>query len=69
MDVRLIRVETGEVLQEYDNVADGVFSASLLGTPAQGNATYQLQVRMPSAASSGGAFCLNRSVTAQVLKR
>ncbi len=69
MDVRLIRIETGEVLQEYDNVAAGVFSASLLGTPAQGNATYALQVRMASSASSGGASCLNRAVSAQVLKR
>jgi hypothetical protein len=72
MDVRLIRVfsnGTINVLQEYDNLADGIVSASLLGTPAAGNATYQLQVRMASGVSAGSAFCLNRSLTAQVLKR
>jgi hypothetical protein len=69
VDVRVIRVETGEVLQEYDNLYGSVVSGDFFATPAAGEATYEIQVRMPSAASSGGALCLNRGLAVEVLKR
>ena len=69
MDVRIIRDETGETLQSYSGWFKGIVAGTFIGTPAAGTATYHIQIRQNSADSNGGAFCLNRTLVSQVMKR
>jgi len=67
MDLQLYDVTTGVVIEEWDTVANGMFSRTVVLSPAAGTTQYALRARASN--GSGGCSVVGAALTAQQAKR
>jgi len=67
MDLQLYDATTGQVLEEWDTVTNGMFSRTVLLNLAVG--TSQLKIRARASASSGGCIVVGAALAVQQAKR
>ncbi len=67
MDVQLYDATTGQVIEEWDTVANGMFSRTVVTNPGVG--THQIKMRVRPSTGSAGCTVVGAGLTAQQGKR